>query len=183
VTRGLVWRHVAPVLKEAGHTTYTPTLTGLGERARLANPNVRLDTHIADVMSVLEYEDLRDVTLVGHSYGVIRTFRLDRASASIRCGKEKPMRVKCDLFLNCAKVVTTKEYVSRLQTRRRRELELIEDDISNGWEREVERHRCAVGRIEQRLAGLGELIRLSEADDGTAREGLWSCLVSGTGSG
>ncbi len=46
---------------------FTPTLTGLGERAHLGNAAVDLDTHVRDVVQVLEYEDVRDVILVGHS--------------------------------------------------------------------------------------------------------------------
>jgi pimeloyl-ACP methyl ester carboxylesterase len=47
---------------------YTPTLTGLGDRAHLARPDVNLETHIQDVLVLLEMEDLREVMLVGHSY-------------------------------------------------------------------------------------------------------------------
>jgi pimeloyl-ACP methyl ester carboxylesterase len=60
---------VRPLLEAAGHAVYTPTCTGLGERAHLANPAVDLDTHITDVVNAILYEDLRDVVLVGHSYG------------------------------------------------------------------------------------------------------------------
>lgn len=63
------WRKVRPILRGAGHEVFTPALTGLGERAHLASPDVDLDTHIQDVVGVLEYEDLREVVLVGHSYG------------------------------------------------------------------------------------------------------------------
>ena len=66
---GWCWRRVAPLLRAAGHEVYTPTLTGLGERAHLLSPDVGLDTHAQDVVGVLEYEDLRDAVLVGHSYG------------------------------------------------------------------------------------------------------------------
>jgi pimeloyl-ACP methyl ester carboxylesterase len=66
---GWEWRSVATLLQAAGHTAYTPTLTGLGERVHLATPSVDLDTHIADVVNVLYYERLHNVTLVGHSYG------------------------------------------------------------------------------------------------------------------
>jgi pimeloyl-ACP methyl ester carboxylesterase len=62
-------RLVAPRLRQAGHTVHAVTLTGLGERAHLATPEVNLDTHIQDVCNVLFYEDLREVVLVGHSYG------------------------------------------------------------------------------------------------------------------
>lgn len=63
------WRWVRPLLREAGHEVFTPSLTGLGERAHLAAPNVDLDTHVSDVVGVLHFEDLSNVILVGHSYG------------------------------------------------------------------------------------------------------------------
>src|ERR671939_153813 len=66
---GWSWRHVAPKLIGAGHRVYTPTLTGLGERAHLGRPETGLDTHVQDIVNVLEFEDLSDVTLLGHSYG------------------------------------------------------------------------------------------------------------------
>ena len=66
---GWKWRYVAPILRRAGHEVFTPTLTGLGERAHLAGPSIDLDSHVRDVVAVLETEDLREVLLVGHSYG------------------------------------------------------------------------------------------------------------------
>lgn len=63
------WWKVRPLLRAAGHEVFTPALTGLGERAHLATRDVDLDTHIEDVIAVMEYEDLREVVLVGHSYG------------------------------------------------------------------------------------------------------------------
>src|SRR3954451_22160676 len=68
---GWVWKRVATDLRDRGHTVYPATLTGLGERAHLANPNVNLETHITDVVNLFEYEDLSDATLVGHSYAAI----------------------------------------------------------------------------------------------------------------
>jgi pimeloyl-ACP methyl ester carboxylesterase len=66
---GWKWRFVAPILRRAGHAVYTPTLTGLGERAHLARPGIDLDLHVQDVAALMETEDLRDVLLLGHSYG------------------------------------------------------------------------------------------------------------------
>ena len=66
---GWCWRRVTPLLRSEGHDALAPTLTGLGERSHLLGPAVDLNTHIADVSAVLEYEDLTDVVLVGHSYG------------------------------------------------------------------------------------------------------------------
>ena len=66
---GYIWRRVASRLRVRRHDVFTPTLTGLGERVHLATPQVNLDTHLHDILGVLEYEDLQDVILVGHSYG------------------------------------------------------------------------------------------------------------------
>jgi pimeloyl-ACP methyl ester carboxylesterase len=76
---GFAWKYVVPLLREQGHTIYTPTLTGLGERVHLGGPDVNLDMHIEDIVNVLSYEDLNDVILVGHSYGgMVITGVLDR---------------------------------------------------------------------------------------------------------
>ncbi len=66
---GWCWRLVASLLRRAGHEVFTPTLTGLGERAHLIGPAVDLDTHISDIVNAIEMEELTDVVLVGHSYG------------------------------------------------------------------------------------------------------------------
>lgn len=66
---GWCWRKLTPLLAAHGHAVFAPTLTGLGERAHLATPDVGLSTHVLDVVNVLEYEDLGQVVLVGHSYG------------------------------------------------------------------------------------------------------------------
>lgn len=66
---GYVWKKVAARLRARRHEVYTPTLTGLGERAHLAAPHINLDTHIQDILGVIEYEDLHDIFLVAHSYG------------------------------------------------------------------------------------------------------------------
>jgi pimeloyl-ACP methyl ester carboxylesterase len=66
---GWAWKKMHPLMQAAGHRLVTPTYTGLGERAHLAAPSIDLDTHIQDMLGVLEFEDLRDVVLIGHSYG------------------------------------------------------------------------------------------------------------------
>ncbi len=76
---GWVWKKMRPLLGERGHELFTPTYTGLGERVHLARPDVGLETHIADVLGVLEFEDLRNVLLIGHSYGgMVATAVADR---------------------------------------------------------------------------------------------------------
>ena len=77
---GWCWRFVRALLQRAGHEVFAPSLTGLGERKHLARPDIDLDVHIADVVSLLEMEDLREVILVGHSYGgMVVTGAADRA--------------------------------------------------------------------------------------------------------
>ena len=66
---GWCWKKVVPLLRAAGHEVFTPTLTGLGERVHLLAPEIDLTMHIDDVLGVLEYENLTNVVLVGHSYG------------------------------------------------------------------------------------------------------------------
>jgi pimeloyl-ACP methyl ester carboxylesterase len=78
------WKKMRPLLRAAGHELWTPTYSGLGERAHLASPAIDLDTHIRDVVGVLEMEDLRDVVLIGHSYGgMVATGVADRARPRI----------------------------------------------------------------------------------------------------
>lgn len=66
---GWCWSKVAEELRSNGHKVYTPTLTGLGERSHLAGCDVTMQTLVQDVANVLTWEDLQDVTLVGHSFG------------------------------------------------------------------------------------------------------------------
>jgi len=81
---GWCYQRVARMLRAAGHEAYAPTLTGLGERSHLLSPEVDLDTHIADIAAVLHYEDLREVILVGHSYGgMVITGAADRAAGRV----------------------------------------------------------------------------------------------------
>jgi pimeloyl-ACP methyl ester carboxylesterase len=64
-----IWRDIVAGLREAGHTVYAPTLSGMGELAGQASPDITLDTHIDDVAALLTREDLHEVHLVGWSYG------------------------------------------------------------------------------------------------------------------
>ena len=63
------WKRVRKALQALGHEVFTPTLTGVGERSHLLSPQVNLDTHIDDVVNLIQWEELSDVVLCGHSYG------------------------------------------------------------------------------------------------------------------
>jgi len=82
---GWQWKQVGALLIADGHTVYRPTLTGLGERVHLANPDINLTTHINDIVNFILWEDLHDVVLVGHSYGgMVITGVMDRVPERIR---------------------------------------------------------------------------------------------------
>jgi pimeloyl-ACP methyl ester carboxylesterase len=65
---GWCWKKVSPLLRAVGHEVYTPTLTGLGERSHVRPADMTIDVHTQDIANVLEFEDLSNVVLVGHSY-------------------------------------------------------------------------------------------------------------------
>jgi pimeloyl-ACP methyl ester carboxylesterase len=63
------WKRVRKALQAQGHEVFTPTLTGVAERKHLLSPQINLDTHIDDVVNLIQWEELSDVVLCGHSYG------------------------------------------------------------------------------------------------------------------
>jgi pimeloyl-ACP methyl ester carboxylesterase len=77
---GWCWKKLIPLLNAAGHPVYAASLTGLGERSHLLAPEIDLNMHINDVSAVLEYEDLSNVILVGHSYGGMVISGVEQAS-------------------------------------------------------------------------------------------------------
>ena len=82
---GWAWQKVRPLMRQRGHEFWTPSYTGLGERSHLANPEIDLELHIQDVVNVLEFEDLDDVVLLGHSYGgMVATGVADRAAPRLQ---------------------------------------------------------------------------------------------------
>lgn len=73
------WREVAARLRAAGHDVFPVSLTGLGDRAHLATPEVDAGTHVTDLVNILDYEGLDDAVLVGHSYsGIVVAAVADR---------------------------------------------------------------------------------------------------------
>jgi len=81
---GWAWKKMHPLMAARGHRLVTPSYTGLGEREHLASPSIDLETHIEDILNVIHYEDLREVVLIGHSYGgMVATGVADRAREAI----------------------------------------------------------------------------------------------------
>jgi pimeloyl-ACP methyl ester carboxylesterase len=79
------WRSVRTLLTAEGHAVFTPSLTGIGERVHLASPQTDLTTHVNDVVNQIVFEDLRDIVLVGYSYGgVVVTAAVEHVRDRIR---------------------------------------------------------------------------------------------------
>jgi pimeloyl-ACP methyl ester carboxylesterase len=91
------WRRVLPLLRQGGHSAHAVTLTGVGERAHLLTREIGLKTHIADVLGLIEAEELSDVVLVGHSYaGMVITGAADLLLAA------QPSRLRHLVYLDAS---------------------------------------------------------------------------------
>jgi pimeloyl-ACP methyl ester carboxylesterase len=81
---GWCWQKLIPFLEASGHKVYAPTLTGMAERQSELSPDIGLDTHIQDIVDLLEKKNLHNVILVGHSYGgMVITGVVDRVPERI----------------------------------------------------------------------------------------------------
>lgn len=82
---GWCWVHVADRLRANGHRVITPTMTGCGDRHHLITPETGLETHIQDTVNAVEWEELEDVVLIGHSFsGITITGAADRLGGRVR---------------------------------------------------------------------------------------------------
>ena len=122
---GWAWRDVAARLRQHGHDAYPVTLTGLGDRAHLARQDVDLETHIADVVNLLDYEALEDAVLVGHSYaGTVVTAVADR----------RPQRLSAVVYLDTSPLPDGTA-IADVQTPEQRERQLREaNEQGEGWQ-------------------------------------------------
>jgi pimeloyl-ACP methyl ester carboxylesterase len=65
---GWCWRRVTDALASRGHRVFAPSLTGMGDRAHLFSSEISMQTHVDDILSLVNAEELSDFVLVGHSY-------------------------------------------------------------------------------------------------------------------
>lgn len=119
-----MWRSVADSLRAHGHSVYTPTLTGLGERAHLASRETNLDTHIQDIAGVIACEELDDVVLVGTSYaGLVISGVADRM----------PERIGSLIYLNSALPANGKCMMDTVPAERRAAVQKLADEQGGGF--------------------------------------------------
>ena len=132
----LVYAHLADA------TIRDDYLKVLGPGARLAGPlaaTLRAGAMPRESIDWLKVNFFRTELELGHC---------------LRLPQEGPC--ECDLYLTCAKFVTTPDYAPRLRMRRLRELDLVEKARIQGFDREVERHACVAQRIEALLTDMNE---------------------------
>jgi pimeloyl-ACP methyl ester carboxylesterase len=121
---GWCWQRVARRLRDNGHDVYAATLTGLGERVHLASSQVDLETHITDVVNVIEFEDLHDVVLLGHSYGgLVVTGAADRI----------PERISCLVYLDTAPLPDGGMLIEKFPPELRKRTEQQVQELGEGW--------------------------------------------------
>jgi pimeloyl-ACP methyl ester carboxylesterase len=66
---GWCWRRVADLLERQGHKVFAPSLTGLADRSHLLSKDITLDTHVADIVNLFRWEEIKDACMAVHSYG------------------------------------------------------------------------------------------------------------------
>src|SRR5215207_9477122 len=121
---GWCWQSVARRLRDNGHDAYPVTLTGLGERVHLASPEVDLDTHITDVVNLIEFENLHEVVLLGHSYAsLVITGTADRI----------PNRISQLVYLDTAPLPDGTVLIETFPTEARRHIEKQVEELGDGW--------------------------------------------------
>ena len=83
---GWAYKPLDSILTSEGHDFYRPTMTGLGDRAHLARPDIDLTTHVQDIVNTILFEDLKNVVLVAHSYGgMVASGVAQRIPERLRC--------------------------------------------------------------------------------------------------
>src|SRR5918992_4836207 len=121
---GWCWQRVARRLRDDGHDVYPVTLTGLGERVHLASDQVDLETHMTDVVNLIEFEDLRDVVLLGHSYGGLV---VTGAAGKI------PERISRLVYLDTAPLPDGDSLIEKFPPELRRRTEEQVQELGEGW--------------------------------------------------
>jgi pimeloyl-ACP methyl ester carboxylesterase len=144
---GWAWRPVAAQLRAEGHEVHPVTLTGLGERSHLAGPEVDLDTYVSDIVNLVEFEDLHDVVLVGHSYGGLPvTAVADRI----------PERIGLLAYLDSGPVPDGTGYLDLQPPPARQLIERLVQEDGEGWRLPMPSWEDLEGVMGASLQGLGD---------------------------
>jgi pimeloyl-ACP methyl ester carboxylesterase len=143
---GWAWQPVARQLRSKGHEVHPVTFTGLGDRSHLATPEVDLDTYVTDVVNLIEFEDLHDVVLVGHSYaGIVVTGVADRI----------PERISLLAYLDSGPSPDGVSFLDLQPPAARELLERLVEQEGEGWRLPMPFWEDLEGVMGASLEGLG----------------------------
>jgi pimeloyl-ACP methyl ester carboxylesterase len=143
---GWAWQPVTRQLRERGHDVHPVTLTGLGDRSHLATPETDLDTYLDDVVNLVEFEDLHDVVLVGHSYaGHVVTGVADRV----------PERIAQLAYLDAGPSPDGAAFIDLQPPPARELVERLVDQAGDGWRIPMPAWEDLEGVMGASLEGLG----------------------------
>jgi pimeloyl-ACP methyl ester carboxylesterase len=143
---GWAWQPVTRQLRERGHDVHPVTLTGLGDRSHLAAPETDLDTYLDDVVNLVEFEDLHDVVLVGHSYaGHVVTGVADRV----------PERIAQLAYLDAGPSPDGAAFIDLQPPPARELVERLVDQAGDGWRIPMPAWEDLEGVMGASLEGLG----------------------------
>ena len=143
---GWAWQPVTRQLRERGHDVHPVTLTGLGDRAHLATPETDLDTYLDDVVKLVEFEDLHDLVLVGHSYaGHVATGVADRI----------PERIARLVYLDAGPSLDGAAFIDLQPPPARELIERLVDQAGDGWRIPMPAWEDLEGVMGASLEGLG----------------------------
>ena len=121
---GWAWQEVAVRLRTHGHDVHAVTLTGLGERVHLAHAAINLDTHVDDVVNLLDYNALEDAVIVGHSYaGAVVTAVADR----------RPQRLNAVVYLDASPLPDGSAITDAQSPEQRERQRRTVDERGEGW--------------------------------------------------
>lgn len=173
---GWAWKRMHPLLAAHGHRLVTPTYTGLGERAHLAHRGIDLEAHITDLLAVIEFEDLRDFVLVGHSYGgMVASGVADRV----------PQRIAQRVYLDAFVPRDGESLFDLVPPEHRTAMRNAAAEQGEGWRippnplpedtSEADRAWILPRRVAQPLATFDQPLRLSGAADHLPRSYIY-CL-------
>jgi pimeloyl-ACP methyl ester carboxylesterase len=144
------WRDVARRLRAQNHEVYPLSLTGLGDRSHLASPEIDLETHIADIVTLLESEDLRDVILVAHSYSTMPvTGAADRIAD----------RVKQLVYVDCSPIPDGMAFIDVYAPAEREMVERQVKEQGDGWRWPLPTWEELEAVLQASLAGVDEAQR------------------------
>jgi pimeloyl-ACP methyl ester carboxylesterase len=121
---GWAWARVTKILREKGHEVFPVSLTGLGERVHLGTAETNLDTHVADVVNLIKYNELDNVYLAGHSYaGVVITQAADQI----------PEKIAKLIYVDCAPLPDGAALVDFYSPERLEKFEKTIAENGEGW--------------------------------------------------